>query len=545
MLATLSPERGHLDESISTSRFAQRVGMVKNSAQLNEEVDPYVLVKQMKGEMREMREELAAFRGQAKFKPLDAQERLGIQEMVQLFLRDDRHISFNEDGSGKYDKIVMPNPYKVRAAFECWKEIVTTGGGSAAGGTASKIPSASPSGDSGELRRLQHENSLLAAAIRSLQGSAAAEGILKEIQQQAAAGSGSGGSRSKARDAGRASASASLSSSAAGPPVATPAAAPAPSPAELALARARADSFERFRRTYRKHSMIEEQKTTHSTKVEQARAIGEQINEIRGHINATKQKIEAHRLQRGVQTLSSDGGGADASGSLEPDSTELHLRSEIDRLKALYRTQFETLKHLKSEIDFLKNVIEKSRQQLQADFERWWATQEQAGAGSGDAAPDQQQQQHSAEAPISSGSLRTAAANIASSSSSSQTRSSAGTSAVSSSYSSSSSHAPRMMSDAASIAAGGATSSYDQQRSRERPLAASNGPADPRSASTRALVTAWAESNSGAAPSSSTSSSGPLGGLRTTGNSAADADIARFYELKQQMLNAQQQQQRR
>ena len=40
MIATCSVEKGNIDESISTCRFAQRVALIKNDATLNEELDP-------------------------------------------------------------------------------------------------------------------------------------------------------------------------------------------------------------------------------------------------------------------------------------------------------------------------------------------------------------------------------------------------------------------------------------------------------------------------------------------------------------------------
>lgn len=45
MIATCSVERGSIDESISTCRFAQRVALIKNDATLNEELDPKLVRK--------------------------------------------------------------------------------------------------------------------------------------------------------------------------------------------------------------------------------------------------------------------------------------------------------------------------------------------------------------------------------------------------------------------------------------------------------------------------------------------------------------------
>jgi kinesin family protein 6/9 len=52
MVATLSVENLHIDESISTARFAQRVARIKNQLSINEEVDPKVVIKHLKARVK-------------------------------------------------------------------------------------------------------------------------------------------------------------------------------------------------------------------------------------------------------------------------------------------------------------------------------------------------------------------------------------------------------------------------------------------------------------------------------------------------------------
>lgn len=52
MIATVDPRQEHLHESVSTCRFAQRVAMIENTVIVNEEVDPKLLVKRLKQEIR-------------------------------------------------------------------------------------------------------------------------------------------------------------------------------------------------------------------------------------------------------------------------------------------------------------------------------------------------------------------------------------------------------------------------------------------------------------------------------------------------------------
>ena len=63
MIATLNPEPEHTDESISTCRFAQRVARVKNSATVNESLDPTILAAQLKVRVSALEAELALSRG--------------------------------------------------------------------------------------------------------------------------------------------------------------------------------------------------------------------------------------------------------------------------------------------------------------------------------------------------------------------------------------------------------------------------------------------------------------------------------------------------
>ena len=44
MVATMSPDEAQSDETISTCRFSQRVALISNRLELNEEVDPKLLI---------------------------------------------------------------------------------------------------------------------------------------------------------------------------------------------------------------------------------------------------------------------------------------------------------------------------------------------------------------------------------------------------------------------------------------------------------------------------------------------------------------------
>jgi kinesin family protein 6/9 len=64
MIATINPEAAHSDESLSTCRFAQRVSLIKNKASINEDLDPLQLIRRLKAELLNLREEISFLKGE-------------------------------------------------------------------------------------------------------------------------------------------------------------------------------------------------------------------------------------------------------------------------------------------------------------------------------------------------------------------------------------------------------------------------------------------------------------------------------------------------
>mmetsp|Transcript_15561 Transcript_15561/g.39417 ORF Transcript_15561/g.39417 Transcript_15561/m.39417 type:complete len:644 (-) Transcript_15561:874-2805(-) len=89
LVATIAPERAHTSESISTCRFAQRCSEVQNVVELNEEVDPKLVIRRLKGEIKELKEEIAVLKGgEVDDGDLTAEEMRRIEEMVDQYVHD-------------------------------------------------------------------------------------------------------------------------------------------------------------------------------------------------------------------------------------------------------------------------------------------------------------------------------------------------------------------------------------------------------------------------------------------------------------------------
>ncbi|MCQ2816619.1 MAG: hypothetical protein MJ252_05050 [archaeon] len=89
MIANLSSDFEDVMESLSTCRFAMRVALVKNTAVVNEIVDPNVLIQKQKGEIEELKNELAMIKGKNQKSFLEKADLDDCQKIVDEFLEDD------------------------------------------------------------------------------------------------------------------------------------------------------------------------------------------------------------------------------------------------------------------------------------------------------------------------------------------------------------------------------------------------------------------------------------------------------------------------
>jgi len=89
MIATISPEAGQTDESISTCSFAQRVALVKNTALVNEELEPELVIRRLKTEMNKLREEIQFLKGENGDEgEITEEQRQGLRRAIQGYVND-------------------------------------------------------------------------------------------------------------------------------------------------------------------------------------------------------------------------------------------------------------------------------------------------------------------------------------------------------------------------------------------------------------------------------------------------------------------------
>jgi kinesin family protein 6/9 len=146
MVANISAEETNMPESVSTMRFAMRVACITNSAVVNEQADPSLVINRLKAEIVELKAEIRLLKGGAE--PRESLEPGDIEEcraIVAQFL-ESRDPSF---------KIVLSDMMKIQECFFQLKRIVGEGGHAAGTGSDAQYVNGAPVNDPEEVARLK------------------------------------------------------------------------------------------------------------------------------------------------------------------------------------------------------------------------------------------------------------------------------------------------------------------------------------------------------------------------------------------------------
>ncbi|KXS15145.1 kinesin-domain-containing protein [Gonapodya prolifera JEL478] len=97
VIACIWGERQHIEETVSTLRFASRMMCVTNTPTVNVQYDPMALIKKYEKEVKDLRQELAmhdtlANRSHAQYEPMSESQKFELQKQVKNYLDHD-----NED----------------------------------------------------------------------------------------------------------------------------------------------------------------------------------------------------------------------------------------------------------------------------------------------------------------------------------------------------------------------------------------------------------------------------------------------------------------
>ncbi|NWU31222.1 KIF6 protein, partial [Dyaphorophyia castanea] len=362
MIATLAMDKRNIDESISTCRFAQRVALIKNEAVLNEEIDPTLMIVQLKKEIQDLKYELALVTGKQRTSELSQEELLQLDELIETFLKDD-------DPDSSLD--VGADMRKIKYCFTHMKQIMNRPMTSVFSQDTSEEKSSSKEAGE-ELEKLkgllqQRDNEINILVTMLKKEKKKARNALSQLNATSA-------------DSTVLEQSVSMSSEESQSPsrcfslkVAKDFSSSIPRLPFLSretggkMSLGCQEAFEVFKRDHADSITIEDNKQLLKQRFDEAKCLGEKLNEVRNKINHLKGKIIQRQIQRAALAVSNP------SEELKFDPVEENLRMQIEEEKKSYKIVYSRFKGLKVEIEHLQLLMEKVKMKLQKDFEVWWS----------------------------------------------------------------------------------------------------------------------------------------------------------------------------
>ncbi|KNC49808.1 uncharacterized protein AMSG_11935 [Thecamonas trahens ATCC 50062] len=401
MIATLNFDEPCLLESISTCRFASRVAQITNTVRINEELNPDVIIKRLKAEVRHLKEELALATGRdADRGPITDSERARVAAAVRAYIADT-----SPDAALPFVEMIL-----IREAYAVFKSLALQPG-------AGALPSASPAPSSaphdahlaakyrklkGVLKQRDAEieilmgmvekakaEPVLASAARSSAEATTQTPALGYYNSRSAVTSGPSPPSAAAHPA-TTKADAENSAPVQAVRVDLPSSEPEPEPSSEPALPSRDEAFEAFKASYANTEWLASNQELLKDKYAEAKALGEEVNASRQSINGVKAMIEQLRVERAMQGILDDDVHPDAPNTSAPDSEEARLKVAVEKEKAKYKRAFYKLKDLRREIEHLQLLMEKNRVKMSQDFEVYYLTlATRAQAASHPASPSQ------------------------------------------------------------------------------------------------------------------------------------------------------------
>eukprot|EP00927_Polykrikos_kofoidii_P056922 TRINITY_DN51010_c0_g1_i1.p1 TRINITY_DN51010_c0_g1~~TRINITY_DN51010_c0_g1_i1.p1 ORF type:complete len:861 (+),score=182.55 TRINITY_DN51010_c0_g1_i1:264-2846(+) len=405
MVGTVAVEDVCMEETLSTCRFAQRVSCIRNNANVNEELDPALLIKRLKKQVGELKDELRLLGGSEEEDDLTEGDIEECRQLVSGYLEEtDPSRLFVCGSAGRFREC-----FKIlREAY--WHRLEEVSGGQ--GTSRSKLPGAPFGGGAGrggggggvsgggggsgaavvgsleatvmELRRqVAKRDDEIGILVNSLGAAGSKQEDIRNASRSFVCGSGGGvGAASVTgevpgsdvggpRSAGGASGSAAIPKSAAATGVL--------SAESAALLLDRNKAFEVFRKSVRRSELVDDNKRAMTELMAEAKALGEKANAARSAVGSRQQRIEKLRTQRTLET-SPRVDGSDPTPP--PDTPEITaLMADIKEHKATYQASIQRLQKVKAELGSYQAQAAQNKERLQRDFEAWFRSLQAAESG--------------------------------------------------------------------------------------------------------------------------------------------------------------------
>ena len=322
MVATISPESQHTDESISTCNFAQRVKCVKNTASVNEEIEPELVIQRLKAEVRRLKEEVEFLSGSKNeddegcSSELDEEDIDELTKSIESYIQDrEEHAHLDFCGS-----ITIP---KIHTVCSIFKDMIIA---ERSASSSHKANSASLPGNNTPQPAPTHS----APNIVGVQAQADTTNVRdNDTANLTRRSRGNKDVRSSERE----------TIEVCGVPLCK----------DSLILDEPANAFAWFKERYPGSAAIESSKSALKSKYLEAKSTGARIEDH-------KRKIDYHKGMINKET--------------DPSRVKLNSDAMMNEKKA-YMDSLSKLRELKKTIESNQKVIEAGRLKMQSDFDRW------------------------------------------------------------------------------------------------------------------------------------------------------------------------------
>lgn len=373
LIANIWGEAVHIEETLSTMRFASRMMNVPSEPAITEQFDALRLCKQHEKEIRTLRQELAMHdtltnRSQISYEPLSESQIQDVREQVKRFL------------AGELNDIELVNVRQIKETFAQFRVIVNSmesdvqerlrqkyvlqerdGATSAAGGK----PGTAQGDESGFVGEVDGQGFGVGVAPPGVKPNVSTLVSTRKVKSrgkgkerdsakspvQGGVGQGDGQGNGDGQDR--------LQSPSAQSPTQR---APTPPP--------RGEAFEEFKqeRGSEINRILNQNKEILREKKKKAKELSSSVNSLMNEINETGVLLETRKQER-----LEHGEFRTGEGQVVIDEDEYELLRKAKDLKSRYRRNYEDLLNTKSEVTYCEKLVNQCRHRLVTEFENWYS----------------------------------------------------------------------------------------------------------------------------------------------------------------------------
>ena len=354
MIATFSAEKAQTEETISTAKFAQRVALVQNKAQINEERDPKLVIRRLKEEIKQLKSELSFLRNDSgdDDTELTQTELNHLKKKISNFVVDPdaaASLSLGEQFSFR----------KMQAAFSIFRDMCKNGSQqtsdashSRATGTADGTANPAAQAEIDKLReavaRRDHEIAIL---VKMAKRNNSASASRTDSSGSSVPGPSSAAFVSRNQRENNASV------------------------IPQAVLGDKKKAFEYYCNNFADMKAIHSQQRELQELYPGAKKTAAMVNDTRVNINKIKTNIEQVKVQKSMLQSAIDAGEEEKHDEAKLKQLEGQyddLFAQFEDAKGTYKYSFEKLRKMKSETEHIKKQLTKSKKALWQQFGEWF-----------------------------------------------------------------------------------------------------------------------------------------------------------------------------